>query len=297
MITEERKKQLLTILQKDPANSKCFDCNAEDPPNVSFAFGCFVCNTCAQSHELLGEAITKIKSVSEEWSLEELGVISSGGNSALKEFFDYYGLMKTPCNYKYQTKAAEFYREMLTVVSKDQEFDQEFPSANEGIQMIQLKNTQNERSSITPEETKISHPLLKTQSRSPWICKCLKSGCLKIAWFGKGESEKVSKNAEKTSEKPVFKKPEGKSKELFNRIEMKLNLVISKVKNNEKIQNAGNRINDVGENLVRGVKDRYLKFQSGHSEQQFEGNNRNNIGVREKPDHQGTENYFISNGN
>ncbi|OMJ85052.1 hypothetical protein SteCoe_13707 [Stentor coeruleus] len=249
MITELRKKELLTTLQKDPSNSLCFDCNLENPSNISFSFGCFVCNTCAKSHKLLNHS--KIKIIEEDWSLEEFGIMSSGGNKALKEFFSYYNLMETHSNFKYQTKAAEFYKEMLSIVSKDQEFSKDFPSLDEGIQLLHSENY-SEFTPLNIEESKISYPLLKEQKKKSTICECLSRICMRIIGY-KNPIAKIDGKNDEFSQKNYMQKSEQKSKNVFERFENKLYMIIRKGKSNEKTQNTGENMSlAAGEKCNRG---------------------------------------------
>jgi len=46
-----------------------------------------------------------------------------GGNPAFNEFLNYYGIKKTtPINVTYRTKAARFYREMLSIFAQGKPF-------------------------------------------------------------------------------------------------------------------------------------------------------------------------------
>lgn len=290
MITESRKKELLASLQKDPANSLCFDCNLESPSNISTSFGCFICNTCSKSHILL--KISKIKTLDEDWSLEELGIVSSGGNSALKEFFNYYNLMETPSYFKYQTKAAEFYKEMLSIVSKDQEFSQDFPSLDEGIQLLHSAN-HNEISPLNIEESKISYPLLKEQTKKSAICQCLRTAYMKITGFRNTTEVKVNDRNDEFTEK----KDEQKTKNVFNRFENKLYVLIEKVKSNEKIQNAGEHMSLAAGRVVKGVKEQYQKLRRRNDDENLQSYDEERRGVGHKHEHQATENSFVKNSN
>ncbi|OMJ95382.1 hypothetical protein SteCoe_1304 [Stentor coeruleus] len=292
MITESRKKELLSTLQKDPANSLCFDCDLENPSNISISFGCFICNTCAKSHNLLSNS--KTKTINEDWSLEEIGIVSSGGNSALKEFFNYYNLMETPSNFKYQTKAAEFYKEMLLIVSKDQEFSKDFPSINEGIQLIHTENP-NDFSPLNIEESKISYPLLKEQNKKSAFCECLKTACMRITGYGDNKKVKINEENDDISQKNVVKNDEKKPKNVFNRIENKLYVLIEKVKNNEKVQNAGEHMSLAAGRVVRGVKEQYKKLRRKNDEENVQSNEEERGDEGHKHEHQATENSFIRN--
>lgn len=236
MIAEERKKQMLNALQKDVENSKCFDCYDENPLYVSLAFGCFICSGCSQFHMSLGQGVTKVKGVDEEWGIDEISIVSSGGNSALREFFNYYGLMEMPSNNRYYSKAAGFYREMLATVSKDQDFGQDFPSVEEGIQLISPRAAQSQSSPLRIEETRISHPLLKEPTDKAHFCNCLKTLCLRMIGFGNVAAEKINQKVGEISQKPSVIRAEQKTLEVFNRIESKISSLVRKMRNSIKDQ-------------------------------------------------------------
>ncbi|OMJ91739.1 hypothetical protein SteCoe_5638 [Stentor coeruleus] len=231
MNAEESKIQILSTLQKDIENSKCFDCNDENPVYASLAFGCFVCATCSKFHISLGQGITKIKSIDEEWETNEINIISSGGNSALREFFNYYGMMGMPSNNKYYSKAAGFYKEMLATVSKDQEFSLDFPPVEEGIQLINLKTVQNSCLSLRIEETRISHPLLKEPNDKTHFCSCVKTLCLRMIGLGNTAAEKINRKVGEISQKPSVVRAEQKTLEVFNRIESKISSLARNMRN------------------------------------------------------------------
>ncbi|OMJ75336.1 hypothetical protein SteCoe_25532 [Stentor coeruleus] len=249
MIAEERKKQILIALQKDLENSKCFDCNDENPLCVSLAFGCFICSKCSQFHMSLGQGVTKVKDLDEEWGIDEISMVSSGGNSALREFFNYYGLMEMPSNNRYYSKAAGFYREMLSTVSKDQEFALDFLPVEEGIQLINPRTVQIQCLSMGIEENRISHPLLKEPKDKTHYCSCLKTMCLRMIGLGNIAAEKINQKVGEISQKPSVIRAEQKTLEVFNRIESKISSLVRNMRNSIKDQTnnitAANQQNDV----------------------------------------------------
>jgi hypothetical protein len=62
----------------------------------------------------------------------------SGGNLALKEFFKDYSIADQEIAYKYNTKAAEFYREMLKAKADRVEFSKIKPGLQIGIEMMEI---------------------------------------------------------------------------------------------------------------------------------------------------------------
>ena len=68
------------IKDKMKDNSKCIDCNADDPRFISVNNSVFVCSKCAGLHLSLGNNITLIKSVEDQFDELEIKYIEIGGN-------------------------------------------------------------------------------------------------------------------------------------------------------------------------------------------------------------------------
>lgn len=49
------------------------------------------------------------------WNEEQLKLMSMGGNKNLFDFFDHYDLNEEGVQTKYNTKAADFYRQMVSL--------------------------------------------------------------------------------------------------------------------------------------------------------------------------------------
>ncbi|OMJ84342.1 hypothetical protein SteCoe_14567 [Stentor coeruleus] len=258
MTTEQKKKVLLIDLQKDSENLKCIDCHIINPNCISFGFGCFICSSCANFHSTLGPNVTTIKTLDQEWSYEEIEIMSSGGNSALKEFFNYYDLMDAPSNIRYNTIAAEFYRDMLVSVTKNPDFDLEFPLKDDGIQIIQTLSGESNEFRFNP---RIAQPLLRENNEKSKICECLRKSFMRIAFVGNMAAERINEKVGEISEKPYVKKAEEKTSGVFHSIENKVTGLIKKVKENERIQVAGKHMSNAAGRLARGVKYRYYKFR------------------------------------
>lgn len=284
MTTEQKKKSLLIDLQKDSENQKCIDCNSTYPVCISFGFGCFVCNSCADFHITLGPNVTYIKTLDQNWSSEEIEIMSSGGNSALKEFFNYYDLMESPSNIRYNTIAAEFYREMLVSVTKNPDFDLEFPLKDDGIQVVQTLSGQGNGFGV---DMRIAQPLLRESNEISKICECLRKSFMKIAFVGGVAKERVNEKVGEIKEKPYVKKTEEKASRMFHSIENKVSSMIRKVRENEKIQVAGKHVSNMAGKITRGVKSRYYKFR-GNTDEEFCGSGEDKHGFEK------TESSFMA---
>lgn len=114
------------IRQNQDNNNRCFECNLISPSFISANYGIFICYVCATFHlKYLNTNLSnviEIKPQNTEEIVKYINFMFCGGNKKLKEFMQCYDLMQT--NYenifeskdflkKYQTKAAQLYREKL----------------------------------------------------------------------------------------------------------------------------------------------------------------------------------------
>ena len=129
--------QVFLMLQANNENCRCVDCNSQSTAMASINHGIVLCIYCAQSHNRLGEDISKIKSLKDVWTLNELKMMTAGGNSAFKEFFSFYKLVEAPLDFKYKTKAAYFYRDVLSLLADDGNYEGNYPSIEEGLETFE----------------------------------------------------------------------------------------------------------------------------------------------------------------
>jgi hypothetical protein len=122
---------LIGIKASDMENYRCPDCPGTST-HVLPQFACFVCEPCSIIHRNLGHFI---RHQTEMLSEEDLALMSAGGNKALKEFFKYYNLENHKVSDKYRTRAAFFYKEMISKVAKDLKVD-DFPDIHEGTSLV-----------------------------------------------------------------------------------------------------------------------------------------------------------------
>ena len=127
--------RLLRKLRENEDNSHCIDCLASMVEFASIAHGTFLCSLCAISHERLG--LSSIKPLSSLWKLPELRIMTAGGNSAFRDFFNIYNLAEAPMDFKYRTKAAYFYREVLIRLANGDNFEGNYPSLEEGLETFE----------------------------------------------------------------------------------------------------------------------------------------------------------------
>lgn len=174
---------------KDSENLKCADCEVFSSVYILIDFGCYVCANCAEIHRKLQHSL---KQESEILTDPEFSMIQAGGNIALKEFFVYYGLNSRPVSYKFQTRAAYFYKEMLGKVSQNLQFDEDFPSLAEGSEFVGCEVSENfdERESVVSTK-----PLIVQEFENKEI------GCFERIWkvfvrecfkgLGKSEDQEI----------------------------------------------------------------------------------------------------------
>jgi len=109
---DELAKRFEVIVGKEPANSRCFDCGAQDHEWASVSFGIFLCISCAGHHRQLGTHISRIRSCKmDSWKEPQLQLFASGGNKRLADFFAANGVPESARYQRYATPAGEWYRE------------------------------------------------------------------------------------------------------------------------------------------------------------------------------------------
>ena len=133
MISHTTTEEIFRQLRQDSENRSCFDCGDVDITHASVNLGVLLCGNCAQRHFTYGINISHIKSLKEPWSTRHLKLMTAGGNSSLRAFFQIYSIGESsPFEYKYKTVACEYYREMLKMMSEKTQIMMLTPTQEEG---------------------------------------------------------------------------------------------------------------------------------------------------------------------
>jgi hypothetical protein len=144
MVTAQSANEVFLALRDDPLNQACVDCGSSDTFFASITYGCFLCPSCAESHQKLGKDVSFVKSLSAEtWSVKQLRLMTCGGNSELLGFMELFSMPTlAPAIYKYSTQAAKFYRDRLICVAEGGVCKEALPSQAEGLALYRTMTEQ-----------------------------------------------------------------------------------------------------------------------------------------------------------
>ena len=130
---------LLPIVQIE-SNQFCNDYGKNNPHWCSITNAVFICPSCARTHKKFNKKISMIKSLEvDDWSKDEINILKLGGNERFNKLIKSYNIPLTKDNkeYKYYTKAAQYYRDILLEESKNKDIKNiKKPSLKEGIEIL-----------------------------------------------------------------------------------------------------------------------------------------------------------------
>lgn len=144
---------------KIDGNSNCIDCGSSNPSWASVNNGIIVCTVCCGEHRLLGNNISRIKSlILDQWSDLDIKMLKLGGNKSFQSLLDEYKVKSDlSIESKYNLVCTGYYRSILEKKTKGLDYKHiDKPNSLIGLQtLLPQAITPNESDKISSSRSSI----------------------------------------------------------------------------------------------------------------------------------------------